>query len=78
MGASVRPSFSEIAIHSLEVKFNYQTSPPTAETTFMVFVRGRDRRGEMGELARPVAMEVKLRKELGRWLVYGDPKHDAG
>jgi hypothetical protein len=69
--------FQELTLRNLDVKFNYQTSPPTAETTFTVWVRGRDRSGVVGELYRPVAMEVKLRKEAGRWLVYGEPKHNV-
>ena len=70
--------FQELTIRNLEVKFNYQTSPPTAETTFTVWVRGKDRSGMVpGEISRPVAMVVKLRKESGRWLVFGEPKHDV-
>ena len=70
--------FLELTIRNLEVKFNYQTSPPTAETTFTVWVRGKDRSGMYpGEISQPVAMEVKLRKESGRWLVFGEPKHDV-
>ena len=57
------------------MKFNYQTSPPTAETTFSVFVRGNDRSATIpGEISQPVNMTVKLRKESGRWLVYGEPE----
>ncbi len=70
--------FHELTIRNLDVKFNYQTSPPTAETTFTVWVRGNDRSGTYpGEISRPVAMNVKLRKESGRWLVFGEPKHDV-
>ncbi len=35
--------FRELTIRNLEVKFNSQVSPPTAETTFTVWVRGTDR-----------------------------------
>jgi hypothetical protein len=72
--------FREISLHNLEVKFNDHTSPLTAEAKFMVFVRGKARGGigsDLGEIARPVHMEVDLRKHSGRWLVYGEPKHDA-
>ena len=70
--------FQELTIRNLEVKFNYRTSPPTAETTFTVWVRGNGpQRHRAGEVSRPVAMEVKLRKESGRWLVFGEPKHDV-
>ena len=70
--------FLEITIRSLEVKFNYQTSPPTSETTFTVWVRGMDRSGMYAsETPQPVPMEVKLRKESGRWLVFGKPKYDV-
>ncbi len=70
--------FQELTIRNLEVKFNHQTSPPTAETTFTVWVRGTDRSGTVpGEISPPVAMEVKLRKESGRWLIFGEPKHDV-
>jgi hypothetical protein len=72
--------FRSVSISNLEVKFNRQTNPPTAETTFTAFVRGRARGGEfadVGEIARPVKMEVSLRKQSNRWLVYGEPKHDA-
>ncbi len=73
--------FKELTIRNLDVKFNYQTSPPTAETTFSVWVRGNDRGGTLpGELSHPVAMNVKLRresKESGRWLVFGEPKYDV-
>ena len=73
-----RARFLELAIRNLDVKFNYRTSPPTAETTFTVWVRGNDRSGMFpGEISRPVAMEVQLRKESGRWLVFGEPKHDV-
>ena len=73
-----RAEFLELTIRNLEVKFNYRTSPPTAETTFTVWVRGTDRSGMVaGENSRPVAMGVKLRKESGRWLVFGEPKYDV-
>ena len=73
-----RAQFLELTIRNLEVKFNYQTSPPTAETTFTVWVRGTDRSGTFpGEIYRPVAMQVKLRKESGHWLVFDEPKHDV-
>jgi len=68
----------ELTLHNLEVKFNYQTSPPTAVATFTVWVRGSDRSGTYpGEVYRPVAMNVELRKEDGRWLVFGEPRHDV-
>ena len=72
--------FHEISIHSLEVNFNAHANPPTAETKFMVFVRGRARGGDysdVGEISRTVNMKVKLRKQSGRWLVYDAPEHDA-
>jgi hypothetical protein len=73
-----RAEFHQISLSNLEVKFNYQTSPATAEATCTVFVRGRDRSGTIdAEISRPVFLEVKLRKESGRWLIYGEPKHDA-
>jgi hypothetical protein len=72
-----KAEFQELTIRNLEVKFNYKTSPPTAEATFTVWVRGTDRSGAFGEVYRPVAMDVKLRKESGRWLVFGEPKHDV-
>ncbi len=78
ISALSQAEFHEISIRNLEVKFNYRASPPTATTTFSVWVRGA-LRGEMstGEISRPVAMEVQLRKESGRWLIYGEPKHDV-
>jgi hypothetical protein len=73
-----RAEFLELTIRNLEVKFNYRTSPPTADTTFTVWVRGTDRSGTIpGEISQPVRMEVQLRKESGRWLIYGEPKHDV-
>ena len=73
-----RAVFLDLTIRNLEVKFNPQTSPPTAETTFTVWVRGTDRSGMYpGEISRPVAMKVKLRKESGRWLIFDEPKHDV-
>ena len=69
--------FRELTIRNLEVKFNSQVSPPTAETTFTVWVRGTDRSHTIGEIYQPVKMDVKLRKESGRWLVFGEPKHDV-
>ena len=70
--------FLELDVRNLEVKFNYQASPPTAETTFTAWVRGNDRSHMYpGEISKAVAMNVKLRKVSGRWLVFGDPKHDA-
>ncbi len=76
--AMSRAEFLELTLRNLDVIFNYQTSPPTADTTFTAWVRGTDRSGTYpGEVSRPVAMEVKLRKEAGRWLVYGEPKHDV-
>jgi hypothetical protein len=72
--------FREISIRNLEVTFNYQTSPPTAETKFTVFARGKARAGDYmdaGEITKPANMEVKLRKHSGRWLVYGEVKCDA-
>jgi hypothetical protein len=73
-----RAEFLELTIRNLEVKFNRRTSPPTADTTFTVWVRGTDRSGMYpGEISRPVAMEVQLRKESDRWLIFGEPKHDV-
>ncbi len=73
-----RAEFGEITVRNLAVKFNYQMSPPTAETTFTVWVCGKDRSGTFpGEMSRPVAMVVKLRKELGHWLVFEDPQHNV-
>ena len=73
-----RARFLELTVRNLEVKFNYQTSPPTAETTFTVWVRGTDPSGTVpGEISRPVAMKVKLRKESGRWLIFDEPQHDV-
>lgn len=73
-----RAKFLELNVGNLEVKLNYRTSPPTAETTFTAWVRGTDRSGTLpGEISRPVAMEVTLRKESGRWLIFGEPKHDV-
>lgn len=70
--------FRELTIRNLEVKFNYQTSPPAAETTFTVWACGKDHGGTLpDEITRPVAMKVKLRKESGRWLVFGEPWHDV-
>lgn len=69
--------FREVSIRNLEVKFNYRASPPTAETTFMVFVRGKARGSEyadLGEIAEPRRLDVQLRKQFGRWLIYGEPK----
>jgi hypothetical protein len=76
--AMSRAQFMELTIRNLEVNFNYQTSPPTAATTFTVWVRGTDRSGTFpGEISRPVAMNVALRKEAGHWLICGEPKHDV-
>jgi hypothetical protein len=70
--------FQELSIRNLEVKFNSQVSPPVAATTFTVWVRGKDRSGGYpGEGSRPVAMVVELRKESGRWLIFGEPKHNV-
>jgi hypothetical protein len=69
--------FRELSISNLEVKFNYQMSPPTAETTFKVLVRGADRSGLVPERYALVSIAVKLRKESGRWLVFGDPAYDV-
>ncbi len=69
--------FLELTVRNLEVKFNYQTSPPTAETTFTVWVRGKDRSGMYpARCPSAVPMVVKLRKESGRWLIFGEPKHE--
>jgi hypothetical protein len=72
--------FHEFSIRNLEVNFNYHTSPPTAVANFTVIVRGKGRGGEaadIGEITRPVALKIELRKSSGRWLIYGDPKHDV-
>jgi hypothetical protein len=76
--ALARAEFIELSVRNLEVKFNYQTSPPTADTTFTVWVVGKDHSGTLaGEISRPVAMTVQLRKESGRWLICGEPTHDV-
>ncbi len=72
--------FFEISIRNLDVTINYRASPPTAEAEFTVVVHGRLRAGEMrdlGDVTRPVRIKVELRKQSGRWLIYGDPKHDV-
>jgi hypothetical protein len=72
--------FHEFSIRNLEVNFNYHTSPPTAVASFTVIVRGKGRGGEVadiGEITRPVALKIELRKSSGRWLIYGEPKHDV-
>jgi hypothetical protein len=73
-----RAEFTELSIRNLDVKFNYRTSPPTADTSFTVWVSGRDKSGFYpGDVHQPVAMTVKLRRESGRWLIYGEPTHDV-
>ena len=75
-----RAEFRGLSIRNLEVRFNAHTSPPSAETKFTVYVRGRARGAEyadLGEIERPVNMEVQLRKQSGRWLIYGEPRHDV-
>ena len=73
-----KAEFLELTIRNLGVKFNYQMSPPAAETTFTVWVRGTERGGIYpGEVSRPVPMSVKLRKESGRWLIFDEPRYDV-
>ena len=73
-----RAEFLDLSIRNLDVKFNYRTSPPTAETTFTILVRGKARGNtDLGEIFKPVAMNVKFRKESDRWLVFGEPKCDV-
>jgi hypothetical protein len=68
--------FIELSINNLEVKFNYRTTPPTAETTLTVWARVKIHADPLaGEYSRPVAMTVQLRKESGRWLIYGEPTY---
>jgi hypothetical protein len=68
--------FQEVSIRSLDVKFNYQMS--TAEADIQVFARGRLRSGEFSEeITRPVRIHCTLRRESGRWLIFGKPEHDA-
>jgi uncharacterized protein YchJ len=77
VSALSQAEFQDLTIRNLDVKFNSRTSPPTATATFTVWVRGTDRSGTMGEVSRFVAMTVEFRKESGRWLVCGEPKHDV-
>jgi hypothetical protein len=72
--------FYSVSIRNFDVKINYNTSPPTAVAEFTVVVHGKLHLGEMadiGDVTRPVRIKVQLRKQSGRWLIYGDPKHDA-
>ncbi len=72
--------FHEFSIRNLDVTFNYQTSPPTAQAKFTVTVRGKARGGDYlgaGEITQFVRIEIELRKQSGRWLVCGNPKHDV-
>jgi hypothetical protein len=72
--------FHEFSIRSLDVTFNYRTSPPTADANFVVVVRGKAKGsdyGDVGEITRPVKLEIKLRRSSGRWLIYGEPRHDV-
>jgi hypothetical protein len=72
--------FHEFSIRNLDVTFNYRTSPPTAEADFVVVVRGKAHGSDyadVGEITRPVRLKIQLRKQSGRWLIYGEPKHDV-
>jgi hypothetical protein len=70
--------FQEVSIRGLDLQFNYRTSPPTVKADIQTFARGRLRSHEIsGEVVRPVRIQCMLRKENGRWLVYGLPEHDA-
>jgi hypothetical protein len=70
--------FKELSVRNLDVKFNYHTSPPTAEATLMVWAVGKDRSGLLpGEKTQPHRLTVPLRKESGRWLIFGEPKHEV-
>jgi hypothetical protein len=72
--------FNEVSVRNLDVTFNHQTSPPTATAEFTVVVNGKLRAGDfadVGETTRPVRIRVDLQKQSGRWLIYGEPKHDV-
>jgi ketosteroid isomerase-like protein len=63
--------FRRVRLYQLEITVVRTTSPPTAKATFNVIATGKDRRGEFGELTRPLRMTVRLRRESGRWLITG-------
>jgi hypothetical protein len=72
--------FHEFSIRNLDVTFNYHTSPPTADADFVVIVRGTGHGSnyvDLGEITRPVRLQISLRKTSGRWLIYGNPRHDV-
>ena len=63
--------FVQLKISGLDVSIVRTTSPPIAKAQFIAMATGRARHGEFdGELSRPVHLEVSLRLESGRWLIY--------
>ena len=61
--------FVEVKVRNLEIAIVRTTSPPTAKATFTVWVTGKDRRGDLGQVSRPVGLVLHLRLESGRWLI---------
>jgi hypothetical protein len=61
--------FEAIRISGLQIDFNRQTSPPSAEARFNVLVQAKDRTGQIPYHAAALFMTVELRKIGERWLV---------
>ena len=62
--------FIKIKINGLEIDdINYLTSRPTVAARFTALIEARDRKGQFGQLTRPIAFTVRLRKESDRWLI---------
>ena len=64
-----RCEFRKVRIHSLEIKINHLTSPPTATVNFQAVGSAKDRLGENPYPGFAEAVSVTLRHEQGRWLV---------
>jgi hypothetical protein len=62
--------FIKIKINALEIDdINYLTAQPTVTARFTALISARDRKGDFGELTRPISFTVRLRKESDRWLI---------
>jgi hypothetical protein len=69
--------FTRIKITDLTVHINELTSPPSARAEFRAVVAGRERRGTLSDITRPIRFHVDLRQEGDRWLITDHRLDDA-
>jgi len=61
--------FTRVKITRLDIQIIRHTSPPMAKARFSAMVAGRDRKGNFGQVKKPIGFTLTLREEPDGWRV---------